>query len=215
MLNNDKFLIGVCGGSASGKTLVCESLLDTLDDSTKSKSKILSMDCFYRPLTPAQQEQARNSKYDFDHPEALDLDRFEDTVLKIKKGDTVSIPDYDFVTHKLSDTSFQVFKGSNIRVLFVEGIHVFQRPELFDLKIFVDVDSDERLARRILRDTKYRGRTHEGSIAEWRNFVKPNYDNIIFPTKRFADVIIPRGGGNTIAFNMVSSYINNYLTKKI
>lgn len=205
------YVIGVCGGSGSGKTSVCKSLIDILPESVKCKTKILSMDCFYRPLNEDQLRQALKSEYDFDHPDALDIDRFENVVSTIKSGKPVDIQDYDFVTHSLTPEAKHHFDGENLDILFVEGIHIFQRPELFDLKIFVDVDADERLARRILRDTRSRGRTHEGSIAEWRNFVKPNYDKIISQTRVHADVIIPRGGGNEIAFKMISAHINEHL----
>lgn len=205
------YIVGVCGGSGSGKTVVCKSLIDLLPKHIRDRSQILSMDCFYRILTQTQQQQARQSAYNFDHPDALDIDRFEKVVQTIKQGKQISIKDYDFVTHTLTKEDKYHFDGKYIDVLFVEGIHVFQRPELFDLKIFVDVDSDERLARRILRDTKERGRTFEGSIAEWRNFVKPSYDNIISKTKPFADIIIPRGGGNEVAFNMISAHLISHL----
>lgn len=98
-------------------------------------------------------------------------------------------------------------QGKEIDVLFVEGIHVFQCPELFDMKIFVDVDSDERLGRRIERDTNHRGRTLHSVLLEWRKFVKPNFDRIIFLTKRFADVIVPRGAQNKMCLGMVKSHI--------
>jgi len=205
------YIIGVCGGSGSGKSSVCKSLIEMLPNTVNSN--ILSMDCFYRPLNEDQLRQALKSEYDFDHPDALDIDRFEHVVSSIKRGESVSIQDYDFVTHSLTLEPIHTFDGNHLDVLFVEGIHVFQRPDLYDLKIFVDVDADERLARRILRDTRVRGRTHEGSIAEWRNFVKPNYDKIISQTRVCADIIIPRGGGNSLAFQMVSSHINNHLKK--
>lgn len=200
-------IIGVCGGSGSGKSTMCRSLIEKIPKNIHTQ--ILSMDCFYRPLGEKQLRQALRSEYDFDHPDALDIVRFKDVITSIKRKEHVSIQDYDFITHTLTKDMKHHFNGAELDVLFVEGIHVFQCPELFDLKIFVDVDADERLARRILRDTKQRGRTHEGSIAEWRNFVKPNYDNIISQTRKCADVIIPRGGGNDIAFQLIASYINN------
>lgn len=203
------YVIGVCGGSGSGKTSVCRALMDMLLKETKSK--ILSMDCFYRPLNDSQLRKALKSEYDFDHPDALDIPRFEEVVSTIKRGEQISIQDYDFVTHSLTHEPVHHFNGEELEILFVEGIHVFQRPELFDLKIFVDVDSDERLARRILRDTKERGRTYEASISEWRNFVKPNFDNIISQTRVHSDVIIPRGGGNKLAFKIISDHLQKAL----
>ena len=209
--NRKVYIIGLCGGSGSGKTTVCKSLIDLLPEHIRSRTKILSMDCFYRPLGEEQLREALRSEYDFDHPNALDIERFERVISTISNGESISIPDYDFVIHSLTSENVHHFNGNDLDVLFVEGIHVFQRPKLFDLKLFVEVDSDERLARRIIRDTQERGRTHEGSIAEWRNFVKPNYDNIISKTKTFADVIIPRGGGNDIAFKLIAAHITNHL----
>lgn len=206
------YIIGVCGGSGSGKSTICRSLIKLLPSTIRTQ--ILSMDCFYRPLNAGKLLQASRSEYDFDHPSALDIDRFESVVQSVKQGQRISIKDYDFVTHTLTVNNKHHFDGSTTDVLFVEGIHVFQRPDLFNLKIFVDVDSDERLARRILRDTEQRGRTFQDSIAEWRNFVKPNYDCIISNTKRFADVIIPRGGGNKLAFDMISAHISEHLSKQ-
>lgn len=208
MSSEKVFVIGVCGGSGSGKSTMCSSLIDMLPSSTRSR--ILSMDCFYHPLNEEKLRKALQSKYDFDHPSALDIDRFKEVVTRISNREQVSIPDYDFVTHSLTKENIHHYNGKDLDVLFVEGIHVFQCPELFDLKVFVDVDADERLARRILRDTQDRGRTHEGSITEWRNFVKPNYDGIISQTRIHADIIVPRGGGNQIAFKMISSYINEH-----
>lgn len=171
------------------------------------------MDCFYKPLNETQLRLAIQSKYDFDHPNALDIDRFEEVVKSIKRRENVAIKDYDFITHTLSQDNKHFYDGTTLDVLFVEGIHIFQRPELFDVKIFVDVDADERVSRRILRDTVSRGRTVQQVLDEWARFVKPNYDNIISSTKRFADVIVPRGAENGVCINMIRSSILELLNK--
>lgn len=198
-------VIGVCGGTGSGKTSVCEKLIKELNSNIKAS--ILSMDCFYKPLNEFQLRQALQSKYDFDHPNALDIDRFENVVKRIKNREYVAIKDYDFITHTLTNIDKHFYDGRSLDVLFVEGIHIFQRPELFDVKVFVDVDADERLSRRISRDTSHRGRTTQQVLEEWSRFVKPNYDNIISSTKRFADVIVPRGAENTVCIGMIRSSI--------
>ena len=201
----DLLIIGVCGGTGSGKTGVCKRLVSVLPRTVRSQ--ILSMDCFYKPLTEQQQQDALASKYDFDHPNALDIDYFERCVKGIKARQTIAIKDYDFVTHKLTADVKHIYIGAQLDVLFVEGIHIFQRPQLFDIKIFVDVDDDERLIRRILRDTKTRGRTLQQVIDEWQRFVKPNFDTIISSTKRFADLIVPHGAHNEISIDMIKDHL--------
>jgi uridine kinase len=198
-------VVGVCGGTGSGKTGLCERLIETLP--TTINGSVLSMDCFYKPLNETQLRLALQSKYDFDHPNALDIDRFENVVRSIKNREVVGIKDYDFITHTLTKDVKHTYDGAKLDVIFVEGIHTFQRPDLYDIRIFVDVDSDERLSRRIKRDTMHRGRTVQQVLEEWDKFVKPNYDNIISSTKRFADVIVPRGSQNTVCVNMIKSHI--------
>ncbi len=204
-------IIGVCGGTGSGKTGVCKRLIQILPPTIRSQ--VLSMDCFYKPLDDGQLQDALRSMYDFDHPSALDIDRFEACVNSIKAQNTISIKDYDFVTHKLTPDDRHVYIGSQLDVLFVEGIHVFQRPQLFDIKIFVDVDADERLIRRIQRDTVSRGRTVQQVIDEWQKFVKINYDTIISATKRFADIIIPHGAHNDISIQIINDHLKKRLTR--
>lgn len=203
---NNVLIVGVCGGTGSGKTAVCERLISVLPFSIRSQ--ILSMDCFYKPLNEQQLKDALQTKYDFDNPNALDIEYFAECVLKIKNRNTVQIKDYNFVTHQLTPDIKHVYVGAQLDVLFVEGIHIFQRPELFDIKIFVDVDDDERLIRRILRDTTSRGRTVKQVIEEWQKFVKPNFDNIIAYTKRFADIIIPHGAHNDISIQIIKDHLH-------
>lgn len=198
-------IIGICGGTGSGKTSVCTKLISVLPKTIKSA--ILSMDCFYRPLNEDQLRLALQSKYDFDHPNALDIDRFEQVIQTIKSGKQIQIPDYNFITHTLTKEYKHSYDGSSLDVLFVEGIHIFQRPHLFDIKVFVDVDADERLSRRVLRDTMHRGRTVNQVLDEWERFVKPNYDHIIVSTKRYADIIVPRGSQNDVSIEMIKSHI--------
>jgi uridine kinase len=201
-------IIGVSGGSASGKTTFCKRLIDMINNSKEIITcDILSMDCYYKTKTPEELECANNSKYDFDNPNALDLERFSEDVNRIKNGEIVDVYDYDYSTHTTSEEEFKKYAGKAIDVLFVEGIHVFQCPDLFDIKIFVDVDSDERLCRRIERDIVVRKRTLESVLLEWKKFVKPNFDNIIFPTKKYADVIVPHGADNQMCLDMVKSHI--------
>ena len=210
--NRNPQIIGICGGSASGKTSICKKIMNELPSNIKTA--LLSMDCFYIPLDKDQLRKAQTNDHDFDDPNALDIHRFKNVVTIIKNRDNISIKDYDFVTHKLTHEYKHHYDGSQIDILFVEGIHIFQCPKLFDQKYFVEVDDDERLARRILRDTKHRGRTFQESIAEWRKFVKPNYDNIIHTTKKHADIIIPGGAQNIKAIQLISIYQTHLFNHK-
>lgn len=201
--------IGVCGGTGSGKTTVCAKLIESLPKNVQVAT--LSMDCFYKPLNEDQLRLALQSKYDFDHPNALDIHRFVSVIRMIQSGECVEIPDYNFITHTLTKEPKHTFDGSSLDVLFVEGIHIFQTPELFDIKVFVEVDADERLSRRLLRDTMHRGRTVNQVLDEWERFIKPNYDHIIVSTKRYADIIVPRGAQNEVSIEMIKSHIKGVL----
>mmetsp|Transcript_4458 Transcript_4458/g.6542 ORF Transcript_4458/g.6542 Transcript_4458/m.6542 type:complete len:264 (+) Transcript_4458:762-1553(+) len=205
------FIIGVCGGSASGKTTVCKEIIKKL----KGKSvEILSQDSFYKSLTPEQKEMAKQSQYDFDHPNAFDYDIFVKTLKKLKNGGIATVPVYDFKTHSRLEKKKET-KGAD--VIIVEGILIFYSQELLklmDMKIFVDTDDDVRLTRRIRRDIAERGREVIGVLDQWERFVKPNFDQYILPTKREADVIIPRGGDNIIAIELITKHITLRLYAK-
>ncbi|KAJ3451735.1 uridine-cytidine kinase [Anaeramoeba flamelloides] len=173
----DPFLIGVCGGSASGKTSVCSEIVKQLND---KKVAIVSQDWFYRPLTEKERENI--DEYNFDNPLALDTETFVNVLTGLRKGETVICPDYDFVSHSRTKKTHKV-SGD---VILIEGILIFHCKELRELmhmKVFVDVDDDIRLARRIIRDTSERGRTLESVINQYFKHVKPGYDDFIAPVR--------------------------------
>jgi len=186
---NQAFVIGITGGSASGKTSFAEKILRMLPG---QRVCIVSQDNFYRGLSP--DEDAAN--FNFDHPDALDWKAQYEALADLRERKRVEIPTYDYVTHTRAKAVHELW---NFDVVLYEGILTFyQHPEycllpLMDLKIFVETDSDTRLARRVLRDTKFRGRTVESVLAQYERFVKPAYDQYIAPLKRKADVIIPWG----------------------
>jgi uridine kinase len=162
---------------------------------------IISQDSFYRNLTDEERQIASENAYDFDHPDAFDYEMFEQTVSVIKSGkcSSINIPIYDFKTH--SRVVGEVEKLPPADVVIVEGILIFfssSLRDMMDMKIFVDTDADVRLARRIRRDIKERGRDLEGVLSQYEKFVKPSFDDYIMPTKKYADIIIPRGGANTV-----------------
>ncbi|GAQ92715.1 uridine kinase/uracil phosphoribosyltransferase [Klebsormidium nitens] len=198
----EPFLIGVAGGTASGKTTVCDQIIQRLHD---QRVVLVSQDSFYKGLTP--EEHHRVAEYNFDHPDAFDSEAIISCLETLRKGKAVDIPIYDFVTHQRST---EVRKRNAADVIIMEGILVFHEPRvrnMFNMKIFVDTDADVRLARRIRRDTLERGRDVAGVIEQYAKFVKPAFDDFVLPTKKYADVIIPRGGDNHVAIDLIGQHI--------
>lgn len=212
------FLIGVTGGSASGKTTVCQKIIEHLGesgiDSQRKKISILSQDSFYKDLTSEEHRLAANDDYNFDHPDSFDKDLIIKSLLELSVGKTVQVPKYDFITHKRTKEKYTVYPSD---VILFEGILVLYEPvirDILNLKIFVDVDSDVRLSRRILRDMSERGRTLESILKQYATFVKPCFEEFTLPTKQHADVIIPRGVENVVAINLIVQHISNILSSK-
>ncbi|KAK1898163.1 Uridine-cytidine kinase-like 1 [Dissostichus eleginoides] len=194
--SKEAFVIGLCGGSASGKTTVARKIIEALD---VPWVVLLSMDSFYKVLSPDQQTMAASNDYNFDHPDAFDFDLLSHTLRKLKQGKSVKIPVYDFTTHGRQKEWKTVYGAS---VIIFEGIMAFADKkllQLLDMKIFVDTDSDIRLVRRLRRDITDRGRDIEGVIKQYNKFVKPAFEQYIEPTMRLADIVVPRGGGNMSA----------------
>ncbi|XP_040895486.1 uridine-cytidine kinase 2-A isoform X2 [Toxotes jaculatrix] len=221
--NRQPFLIGVAGGTASGKSSVCNKIMELLGqneiDHHKRQVAILSQDSFYRVLTPEQKAKALKGQFNFDHPDAFDSDLIITTLWDIKEGKTVHIPVYDFVSHSRKEETVIVYPAD---VVLFEGILMFYSQEirdLFQMKLFVDTDADTRLSRRVLRDISERGRDLEGVLAQYITFVKPAFEEFCLPTKKYADVIIPRGADNLVAINLIVQHIqdilNGGLTKRL
>eukprot|EP01090_Pellita_catalonica_P014695 TRINITY_DN3805_c0_g1_i2.p1 TRINITY_DN3805_c0_g1~~TRINITY_DN3805_c0_g1_i2.p1 ORF type:complete len:248 (-),score=44.34 TRINITY_DN3805_c0_g1_i2:274-1017(-) len=209
--NNAKpLIIGVAGGTASGKTSVCNKIISELEN---QRVATLSLDSFYRPLT--EEERSNVTEYNFDHPEAFDWELALEIMKSLAEGRHVDIPEYDFVTHsRLEDKATSIYGAD---VVLMEGILIFyvkELRELMDLKLFVDADSDTRLARRILRDINERGRQVKGVIRQYEKFVKPAFEEYVLPTKKYADVIIPRGASNNVAINLIVQHIKGRLTER-
>ncbi|XP_071981693.1 uridine-cytidine kinase 1 [Engystomops pustulosus] len=212
------FLIGVSGGTASGKSTVCEKIMELLGqnevDQRQRKVVILSQDRFYKVLTPEQKARALKGQYNFDHPDAFDNDLMYQTLTRILEGQIVDVPMYDFVTHSRLPETTTVYPAD---VLLFEGILAFYNQEIrdmFHLKLFVDTDSDVRLSRRVLRDMK-RGRELEQILTQYTTFVKPAFEEFSLPTKKYADVIIPRGVDNMVAINLIVQHIQDILNGDI
>ncbi|QCD78116.1 uridine kinase-like protein 4 [Vigna unguiculata] len=201
----EPFVIGVAGGAASGKTAVCDMIIQQLHD---QRVVLVNQDSFYNSLS--EEELTRVQDYNFDHPDAFDNEQLLRVMDKLKHGEAVDIPKYDFKTYK-SDVLRRVNPSD---VIILEGILVFHDPrvrELMNMKIFVDTDADVRLARRIRRDTNEKGRDIGAVLDQYSKFVKPAFDDFILPTKKYADIIIPRGGDNHVAIDLIVQHIRTKL----
>uniref|UniRef100_A0A4W4FE00 Uridine-cytidine kinase n=2 Tax=Electrophorus electricus TaxID=8005 RepID=A0A4W4FE00_ELEEL len=209
------FLIGVSGGTASGKSSVCAKIMELLGqnkiDHRQRQVAILSQDSFYKELTPEQKAKAIKGQFNFDHPDAFDNELIMKTLCDIMQGEKVQIPVYDFVTHSRKDEFVTLYPAD---VVLFEGILIFYTQEirdLFQMKLFVDTDPDTRLSRRVLRDINERGRELEQVLTQYITFVKPAFEEFCLPTKKYADVIIPRGEDNLVAINLIVQHIQDIL----
>lgn len=202
--------IGVAGGSGSGKTTVAHNLVKTF----KSEDAVLvEQDAYYKELNHLTIEE--KAKVNFDHPNSIEFELLREHLLKLSRGESIERPIYDFKTHSRKEETVSIHPS---KIVIVEGILLFAVPEirdLFDVKIFVDTDADEMLIRRIERDINERGRTFASVKHQYLNTVKPMYLEFCEPSKRYADVIIPRGGENKIAINMIIAKLKRYLQKGV
>jgi len=199
-------VIAIAGGSGSGKTTVAQAILDRVG---KDRIAYLPHDAYYKDLKLLPRIQ--REQVNFDHPNSLETSLLIEHIRKLKNNEPVLLPVYDFTTHTRTDLTVKVEPK---RVIIVEGILIFAEPELrslFDVKIFVDTDPDLRFIRRLERDITERGRTVENVIRQYLTTVRPMHMDFVEPSKRYADVIIPEGGFNTVALDMVISRIESLL----
>jgi uridine kinase len=186
--------IGIAGGSGSGKTTIVRNIMEALP---RESVTILEQDSYYTDLRGIPfEERARTN---FDHPDAFDSHLLKEHIRLLKRGIGVEKPIYDFKTHARTDQTVPVHPRP---VLVVEGILIFVDPDLralMDIKVFIDTEADLRLIRRIERDLRERGRTMESVLSQYLATVRPMHDEFVEPSKRYADVIIPEGGNNRIA----------------
>ena len=197
-------VIGVAGGSGSGKTTVVRRIVDSLGSDHVT---VLDHDRYYRDRNDLRLEE--RAALNYDHPDALETDLLVRHVRELKSGKPVDVPQYDFTRHaRLSET--ETFQPR--RALIVEGILVFTDAalrDLMDIKVFVDTDSDTRFIRRLQRDVAQRGRTMDSVIDQYQNTVKPMHLEFVEPSKRYADIIVPQGGHNTVAIDMLLTLIRS------
>jgi uridine kinase len=200
----NSFVIGVAGGSGSGKTTVVRRIVDSLG---LEHVTLLQHDRYYRDRNDLRLEE--RAALNYDHPNSLETDLLVRHVQQLRSGRPVDVPQYDFTRHaRLSET--ETFQPR--RALIVEGILVFTDAalrDLMDIKVFVDTDSDTRFIRRLQRDVAERGRTMESVIDQYLSTVRPMHLEFVEPSKRYADVLIPLGGHNTVAVDLLLTMLRS------
>ena len=203
-------IIGIAGGSGSGKTTVVKAITEQLKD----KVTVIPQDSYYQDLSHATEEEKR--VHNFDHPDSIDFELLRQQLKELREGKSVDQPVYSYITCGRSKT--ETVKVNPTDIIIVEGILIFTDPKLrklMDIKIFVDADDDDRLMRVMSRDIVERGKTVEWVIERYSKTVKPMYLQFIEPSKRYADIIIPQGGHNKVAIDMISARIEkDLITKK-
>ena len=196
------FVVGIAGGTGSGKTTVAMAILQRTG---KDKIAYIQHDSYYKDLS--ELPPAQRATTNFDHPNSLDSRLMIEHIRQLKKGNAIEVPEYDFTTHtRKKETQRKEPKA----IVLVEGILLFAEPEmrdLIDIKFFVDTDSDLRIIRRIQRDIKERGRTTDSVIKQYESTVRPMHLEFVEPSKRYADLIIPEGGYNQVAMDVVLASI--------
>lgn len=199
-------IIGICGGSGSGKTTIVRKISELVSDFV-----FIPQDNYYKSAEYIS--NANITAFNFDHPDAFDNDLIIEQLSALKRGEAVEMPTYDFVHHRRTQESVKVEPK---KVVIFEGIMIFTNKavrDLIDLKIFVDTPDDIRFIRRLIRDIKERGRTLDSVVQQYMDVVRPGHYEFIEPTKAFADIIIPEGGANERALNVLVTFINSVIER--
>lgn len=207
MLNTT--VIGVAGGTGSGKSTLVRKLRETFNE---DDVVTLSHDFYYKAYPNLTYEE--RTKLNYDHPRSFDTEMLVEHVKMLQGGMPIERPIYSFVEHNRQKEAVKVMPA---KVVIVEGILIFENKELrdlMDIKVFVDTDADLRLARRLMRDVKKRGRSMDSVVTQYVTTVKPMHDEFVEPSKRYADVIIPEGGFNSVALAMLIESINAMIRSK-
>ena len=205
---NDILVIGIAGGTGSGKTTLMDNLVKRFGEDVT----VLSHDNYYRRRDDMTMEERQNVNYD--EPAALETDLMVRHLDKLRHGEAIECPVYDFTQHNRSDKTITVVPK---RVIIVEGILIFEDDalrDLMDIRIFVDTDADVRLGRRILRDVEERGRTLQSVLDQYQTTVKPMHEMYVEPSKKHAHLVVPEGGRNYVALDMILTRIERHLENK-
>lgn len=200
-MKKDICIVGIAGGSASGKTTIVNNIKELF----KNDIELISHDNYY--LSNDDKTMEERVKLNYDHPSSFDTDKMIEDVKKLKEGEIIYRPVYDYTQHTRAKEVVEVHPK---KVIILEGILILEDPrlrDLMDIKVFVDTDADERLMRRILRDTQERGRTVESVLNQYVTTVKPMHEQFVEPSKKYADIIIPRGGENKIGIHILQEHL--------
>lgn len=200
-------VIGIAGGSGSGKTTLMKNLIEHFGDEVT----VLSHDNYYRPYDELSIEERKNVNYD--HPNAFDTDMMVEHLRRLKEGEAIECPIYDYATYSRSTETMRVEPH---KVILVEGILIFENKplcKLMDIKLFVDTDADVRLIRRIRRDVAKRGRSLESVLSQYLETVKPMHEKFVEPSKKNADLVVLEGGKNKAALQMIIDRIQTHMNK--
>ena len=207
-MDNNILVIGIAGGTGSGKT----TLMNNLIEAFRNDVTILSHDNYYKRHDDLTYEE--RCKLNYDEPAALETDLMAYHLDQLRHGKPIDCPVYDFTQHNRSNETIRIEPK---KVIIVEGILIFENKplrDLMDIKIFVDTDADVRLCRRIKRDVNKRGRTLESVLTQYQETVKPMHEKYVEPSKRFADIVVPEGGKNLVALDMIMGRIVRHLTEE-
>lgn len=199
-------IIGIAGGSGSGKTSVTNEILHNLEGHSVA---LIAQDYYYKDQSHLTFEERLQTNYD--HPFAFDNDLLIQNLIDLRNGIPVEVPTYDYVNHTRSPETI-AFQPKD--VIIIEGIFALENKtlrDLMDVKIYVDTDADLRILRRLMRDTKERGRSMESVIDQYMSVVRPMHNQFIEPTKRYADIIIPEGGSNKVAIDIMTTKIQSLI----
>jgi len=200
-------IIGIAGGTGSGKTTVVHQIMNELPH---TEVGVISQDSYYKETTNLSFDE--RALINFDHPRAIDFELLEKHLKALKAGETIDQPVYSFIQHNRTDDTVSTHPR---KVMIVEGILILTNPELrelFDIKIYVHADSDERLIRRLKRDISERGRDIDEVLNRYQTTLKPMHEQFIEPSKAFADIIIPNDKYNTVAIDVVRAVINQRIS---
>ncbi|WP_419024150.1 uridine kinase [Emergencia sp.] len=204
-MEKNVIIIGIAGGTGSGKS----TMIDRIEKQFSSQITILSHDFYYKAHDNMTYEE--RCKLNYDHPDAFDTDLMIEHIKKLKRWESIERPVYDFTIHNRVKETVTVYPA---KVIVVEGILIFENKELldlFDIKVFIDTDADVRIIRRILRDVQERGRTLESVVNQYLTTVKLMHEQFVEPSKKNADIIVPEGGYNVVALDMLNQRIHALL----
>ena len=200
-------LIGIAGGTGSGKTTLTRHLKEHFGQEVT----VISHDNYYKRQDGKTYEE--RSKVNYDHPSAFDTDLLIEHLRQLKAGHSIQCPVYSYSDHNRTDRTVEIFPT---KVIIVEGILIFQNPtlrDMFDIKIFVETDADVRILRRALRDVEERGRSMQSVVTQYLTTVKPMHEQFVEPTRKYADIVVLEGGHNLVALDLIMQRIANHIAE--